>query len=290
MLSETVIAAIMTSSITGAGLVIAFYALIARMSDKIFANRLKQLDERRLAIKEITSKPDSFEDKNLKKTTKRLEDLRKEINSMKTFPKYLGPGVILDFFFFLMTAFLSLIWLATIPENRAPMSDSIVLIIFFMSLFTFFVVGVYGIIDVMTTMAVDFRKLKEKKEDIKVELKEVPKEAKIAGQVAQFLTRMQVNFERNVIIKTDGDLLIADFLIPSKKNPKYVIEVLTRPTSQNVYKISEKYEAFKLQTSAKTILILDFETQPLALKHAKAYWDFVVDVKKLNELSEIIKK
>ena len=42
MLTDEVVTAIMTSSITGAGLVIAFYALIARMSDRIFSNKLDQ--------------------------------------------------------------------------------------------------------------------------------------------------------------------------------------------------------------------------------------------------------
>jgi hypothetical protein len=103
MVSETVIAAIMAASVTGAGLVIAFYALIARMSDRIFSNRLNLLNEPREEIKEITGNLESFNEENLDKTTKRLEELGKQINSMKTYPRYLGPGVLLDFTFFIFT-------------------------------------------------------------------------------------------------------------------------------------------------------------------------------------------
>jgi len=288
MVSETVITAVMTSSVTGAGLVIAFYALIARMSDRIFANRLEQLEKRRREIKEITSKPESFQEKALEKTTKRLEDLRKEINSMKTFPRYLGPGVLLDFFFFVMAALLSLFWLANTPEKRAPMGDTVALIVFFISLFTFFVVGVYGIIDVLTTMTADFSKLQEKKEDIKAELKEARKEAKIGGQVAQFLNKTGIAFERDVMIKTNGDRAFADFRVCSK-NIEYIIEVLTKPTSQNVYKTSEKYEMYKVLAPAKTILISDFSDNMPAQEAATTYWDFVVDVNNLDELRQIIR-
>ena len=101
MLADNIIIAIMAASVTGAGLVIAFYALLARMSEKIFSTRFEQLDERRAQVEQITSNPDSFSEKNLKKTTAKLKELEGQIHSMKAFPQYLGIGVIISFSLFI---------------------------------------------------------------------------------------------------------------------------------------------------------------------------------------------
>ena len=66
MLSESFVTSIMTASITGAGLVIAFYALSARMPDRIFEKRFSDLRNLREDINQILNTPDAF-----KKTLKR---------------------------------------------------------------------------------------------------------------------------------------------------------------------------------------------------------------------------
>ena len=73
MLSENLAISIMTVSITGAGLVIAFYALVARMSEKIFENRFTQLDELRENIKQIKDRSDSFEEENFSEMSKSFQ-------------------------------------------------------------------------------------------------------------------------------------------------------------------------------------------------------------------------
>ena len=287
MVSETVIAAIMAASVTGAGLVIAFYALIARMSDRIFSNRLDLLDKPRREIREITSNPESFNEENLDKTTKRLEELGNQVNSMKTYPRYLGLGVGLDFGFFLSTAIFALLWFTEI-FRRSSMTDLLVSGTFLLAISTFLVVGIYGISDVDAAMNDNFSKLKEKKENLKDELKEAPQEAKITGRVAQFLIEAGVAFRRDVMFKTDGDRVFVDFLIGSEENPKYAIEVLTEPTKGNVL-IPKRYDLFKALAPAKTVLISDFSKSEPLQEIAKVYWDFVVDVKSLDELKKIIK-
>ena len=288
MFSESVTIAIMTSSITGAGLVIAFYALIARMSDRIFANRIEQLDNRRYLIKEITSKHDSFNEENLEKTTKRLDDLRKEINSIKTFPKYLGIGVFFNFLVFIITAILSFSWIFNV-QNRNAINEVSLAFSFVLSLLIFLAVGSYGIKDVLDILSTNFKGLKEKKDEVKEEIKQAPQEAKIVEQVQNFLNKIGISFEKEVMIKTNGDRVFADFLLHSKNNKDYVIEVLTRPTSQNVYETSRKYEKYSLQTSTKTILISDFSDLEHIPRTAKQFWDFVVDIKTLDEIKKIIK-
>ncbi len=98
-----------------------------------------------------------------------------------------------------------------------------------------------------------------------------------------------MDFERDVDFKTNGQLLRADFIVPSKKIPKYLIEGLALPTQDKVCRISEKYGNFKIQTSVKTILVSNFENKPVELRVAKGYWDYVVDTAHLEDLKKIIK-
>jgi hypothetical protein len=282
----------MVSSVTGAGLVIAFYALISRMSDKIFTNKFKQLEERRREIRRISSDPNNFKEENLKKTTKRLSELGKKIDSIKTFPKYLVLGVVFDFFLFLYTSISSWVWLLQSAENRANdiVMEPSILFCFSLSLALFLMVGFLGIFDVGSTMWSEFEKLKEEKEEIKGEIVGARLEAQIVDQILIALDKVDIDFERDIDFKTDGQLLRADFIVPSRKTPKYLIEVLTDPTQDKVYKIAEKYDKFKVQTSVKTILVSNFENQQITLRTAKAYWDYVVDIKQLEDLEKIIKK
>jgi hypothetical protein len=168
------------------------------------------------------------------------------------------------------------------------MSDLFVSASFLLDIFTFFVVGVYGISDVNAAMNYDIRKIKEKKENIKDELKEAPKEARIMGKVIQFLNKTGIAFRRDVMFKTNGDRTFVDFLIGSEETPKYVIEVLTEPTKGDVL-IPKRYDLFKALLPAKTVLISDFSKSEPLQEIAKIYWDFVVDINNLDELKKIIK-
>lgn len=288
MLTDEVVTAIMTSSITGAGLVIAFYALIARMSDRIFSNKLDQLEERRHELKEIRSQPESFSEKNLKKTSKRLDDLSDEINSIKEFPRYLGWGVIADFLLFLATAFFCFAYLFS-AENTITKNDFVIIFLFLGALFVFMVVGVYGIFDILETISTHFEKLKEKKEEAKEEIATAPQEAKIGKQIVHFLNKMGVDYDRETMIKTNGERAFVDFTIYLNKTPEYLVEVLTKPTSQNVYKVSTKLEFYKEITGMKTILISDFSANKPALEAAESYWDYIVDINNLDDLKKILR-
>lgn len=291
MIPENLASSILTASITGAGLVIAFYALIAHMSDRMFENRFELLDEKNREVEQIVGNVESFNRENLKLTTKRLEELGQEIDSMRTFPRYLGSVVAIDFGIFLFAAILSLTWLWSSPESRAQMNDWMILLIFLISVGLFAFVGIYGITDVMSTMKYHFTKLSKKKEKVKEEIRKGPEEARTAFKLVQdTLTRLSLSFEATPLIKTDGTALIPDFVVPSAKNPKYLIEVLTWPNSSIVYTLSVAYQRLKSQTFAKTILVSDFSDRLSILDLAKSYWDFVVDIKNLNILKEIIEK
>jgi hypothetical protein len=291
MIPENLALSVLTASITGAGLVIAFYALIAHMSDEMFENRFEQLEEKNREVEQIVGNRESFNREKLKLTTKRLEELSQEIDSIRTFPRYLGHAVAIDFAIFLFTAFLSLFWLWSSPESRVNMNDWMIPLLFLISVGLFAFVGYLGITDVMGTMKYDFVKLSKKKEKVKEDIKKGPEEARLAVKLVQdTLTRLGFSFQKTPLIKTDGTALIPDFVVPSAKNPKYLVEVLTWPNSSMIYHLSVAYQKLKSQTSAKTILVSDFGDRLSLLDLAKSYWDFVVDIKNLDILKEIVEK
>ena len=99
MLSETVVSTLLLTSVTGAGLVVAIYALITPLSDKIFEARVKNLK----------SLLEEFDKEFFKITTNtaetqarfnRLRQLQKEIKKVRDFPRYLGIGIVITFVLF----------------------------------------------------------------------------------------------------------------------------------------------------------------------------------------------
>jgi hypothetical protein len=280
----------MTASITGAGLVIAFYALIARMSDSIFSGRFELLEEKTQEIERIRSNPASFKDDNLQKTSSRLKELGKEIDSIKTFPRYLGIGVGINFGLFITTSLICANWLFMYTQPNNPTQNDWVIVVLFMFTIGFFgVVGAAGIADVRYTLKTQFKNLAKKKKEIKEEIKYAPKEAETVAYIESCLASFKLDFKSNVTIKVDGKLLRPDIIIPSEINPKYLIEVLGRPSSDLIYKLSTNYEPFKAQTDAKTIVIAEFEGRLSLIDMAKAYWDFVIDIGNEEDMDRLMK-
>jgi hypothetical protein len=298
MIPETLVSSILTASVTGAGLVIAFYALIAHMSDKIFERRFELLDEKNKEVEQIVSSGEGFKDENLKTTIDRLEErkraleeLSQEIDSIKTFPRYLGPIVAINFGVFLLTALFSLIWLFSSPENRANINDWVIPLLFSVSVGLFAIVGISGIGDAMGTMKDQFEKARKKKEKVKEKIRRGPAEAQAHVElVEEALVKIGVAFQQSPLIKINGTALVPDFVVPSAKNPRYLIEVVIWPNADLIYRLSVAYQKLKSQTLAKTILISDFGDRLTLLDIARAYWDFVVDLQSLDKLKGIVEK
>jgi len=163
--TETLVAAIMTASVTGAGLVIAFYAFVASMSDKIFQRRVEKLQEKRDEIKKIREDSDNFNSANLKQTSEKLKTLSEAINEVNNFPSYLGYLVLADFILFSMSAILAFSWLSNEAEIRPYTTWMILFFFFSASIVVFIFVGLAGIVEVYGTIKDRFEKLKKDKED-----------------------------------------------------------------------------------------------------------------------------
>jgi hypothetical protein len=282
MLADNIVTAVMAASVTGAGLVIAFYALLAHMSGKIFSTRFEQLDERRTQVKQIISNPDSFSETNLKKTTAKLKELEKQIHSMKAFPQYLGAGVIISFALFIVTSFISGVYLT---GGRFEGSDNVIMASFFVSLTIFAGVGIYGISDVNDSILVNFRKLRARKEEIKQEITNAPEESKTASKIESILLATGLAFERNVLVKTRSGSITPDLVIPSANNPKWLIEVWSKPTFDLVNRLWIRY--MNVDENIKTIFVSNFQDDEHR-RFAEAYFDYVIDFNSLETLKKVL--
>jgi hypothetical protein len=281
----------LTASVTGAGLIIAFYALIFNISDKMFARRTEEIIESRKEIEKIRNSPELFSDKNREKTIRKLNDLDEKINSITKFPRYLQIGVGVSFMLFIISALICTWWLRLYTEpNNPTVNDWLIVVWFMASLATFAGVGVLGLVDVRDTLNYQFNKLTKQKEEAKITIINAPKEITFMQGIASLLTSSNVPYSMNSDFKYHGKLIHPDFVIPSINNPKYVIEVVANPTNNSVYNIARMYQPIVEDTKSKTIIVGDFKERLSVKDTAKAYWTYVVDFDNLEELKAIIKQ
>jgi uncharacterized membrane protein (DUF485 family) len=162
MLSETVVSTFLVTSITGAGLVLAIYALITPISEKIFRERARKLDA--LLSKFETEKSKITADSS-DKDFKNLKNLRDEINQFKIFPRYLSIGIFVTFFLFIMEALFDWGWLVQ-PTNRAS-GNFIVGLPFMVAVIIFLFIGMFTIIEISSMMKREFEDIKKKQKEAK---------------------------------------------------------------------------------------------------------------------------
>lgn len=282
MLSESFVTSIMTASITGAGLVIAFYALLARMSDRIFEKRFDDLENLRKDIKQITNTPDAFK-KNFEKTTSSLNAIKKEMKAIKTFPKYLGWGVGIDFVLFTFTAIISYVWL--IFDTR---SEVLILVPFTIALFLFLAVGIIGIYDVAVTMSGYFEKFKNEKEAFEKNITSVQEGGRrIVNEIESIFSNSFIRWARTAVVKVSGITLVPDLVIPNRHNPKFLIEVIAQPSHNILDNLASKYRRID-EEDIKTIIVSAFKDNEDYLAIAETYWDYAIDINNLDKIKQIV--
>jgi len=150
---------ILTASITGAGLIIAIYALIVPTSKRIFEKRLTLLRDK---IEEFDKSKKSITPEESLEDFQRFRAIAVQIQSAKAFPTYLASGVKFVFTGYVITAFFSLFWLTDVVQN--PLAEILLLLIFCLATFGFFVVVWNAITDVGNSMKEDFELLKKTQE------------------------------------------------------------------------------------------------------------------------------
>lgn len=182
MLTETAVSAILEASITGAGLILAIYALITPISRRLFKEKVELRRKKKEEFDKIKKKISSSSSLN---DFKRLETLASEIKKTRAFPRYLGVGVLTVFLGFGITAIVCAFWLLIVET----FSYEIMIIPFFMfSVVAFFMVGGYAMGDVFLTMRKEFERAEKEFEEIEKQEKEVEQvkkeyEAKVRVQI-----------------------------------------------------------------------------------------------------------
>lgn len=170
MFTESVTGALLGASITGAGLILAVYALITPLFDKLFRDRISRLQR---ATDDYETK--RIEWKKLKDPGQKfvgalfLSVLSEEIGTTKNFPKYLRYGVSLAFLLFVFSIGLDATWLMGIQYLIIEVALSLT---FWAALFSFAYVGVLTIREISHLMIKDFEEMKKQQEEAKKKLEE----------------------------------------------------------------------------------------------------------------------
>ena len=109
-------------------------------------------------------------------------------------------------------------------------------------------------------------------------------------KVAEFLKKLEIPFEQDTAIKVNEQTTYVDFAIPNAKKPKYIIELKMRLIRSRMIVSSLQYRKIKSHTKAKTILISNLARAPKdVLRIVKRYWDYVIDLRDLEKIKDIIK-
>jgi hypothetical protein len=163
MLSETVVTALLEASITGAGLVLAVYALITPISEGIFRKREERLES---LLKEFDEEKVKIEPDASPKDFKHLKELAGRIQEIRIFPRYLGAGVVVTFFSFMVSTLIDWGWLVQ-PANRLPENDIYIALPFLIAIFLFLSIGVLTIGEIYDMMRKEFEDIKKRQKEAK---------------------------------------------------------------------------------------------------------------------------
>lgn len=154
MPTESIVSAILQASITGAGLVLAVYALITPLSKRIFKDRTKVLQM-------MIVEHDRCED------PKQREKLRVEIKKIKIFPRYLSIGVTTTFSLYMISVIGTSFWLADPTAYIGSTQELLMIASFLLANIVFAAVGLYAIIEVYSAMKKEFEEIKKKQAEVK---------------------------------------------------------------------------------------------------------------------------
>jgi len=155
MLEENLVLVLLQASITGAGLVLAVYALIIPLTKTFFNYRSERLEKEVKELKEMVAVENPYyETVDLDKIRKRLDRIEKE----REIPTYLGLGAGTVFFGYMVSVLMSYGWLA---EWQKPTMDFWLPLAFVASTFLFLLMGLYAIKDIRDTMKWEFKDLKK---------------------------------------------------------------------------------------------------------------------------------
>jgi hypothetical protein len=159
MPSETVVSTFLVASITGAGLVLAIYALITPISEKIFRERARKVA---VLLEEFEKEKTKITADSSKKDYNNLKNLGDEIKQYKIFPRYLSLGVFITFLLFIFEIFTDYSWLIN-PTSGIYLDG----IFFIFAIASFLLIGIFAIAEISETMVKEFVDINKKQKEAK---------------------------------------------------------------------------------------------------------------------------
>ena len=162
MLSQELVLVLLQASITGAGLVLAVYALIIPLSRRFFSFRAEEIHEEVEELKERVRETDT------RISADELSELKAMVESIEErqgFPAYLSSVAGATFFLYLASTLMCVWW---ILEWNKPTFDRWLPYAFGIATLLFLLIGIASIKDISQTMKREFEELKEKVEETKI--------------------------------------------------------------------------------------------------------------------------
>jgi len=153
MLNQEIAIALMQASITGAGLVLAVYALIVSLSRRIFEQKVHTLVDLTQRFKE-TAKEIEPNYKDFQK----LKGIFDQITWVQEIPDYLRYGFGLTFFGYVACVLMSYAWLVNWEQ---PTIDPWLSLVFVITTIAFLIVGLISIKDIHRIMKGEFEDIKK---------------------------------------------------------------------------------------------------------------------------------
>ena len=205
------------------------------------------------------------------------------MKAIKTFPKYLGWGVGIDFVLFVSTAIISFGRLIFDAGNEV-----LILISFAIALSLFLAVGLYGIYDVAVTISDYFEKFKNEKEAFEKNITSVQEGGRrIVNEIESIFQNSFIRWEKTAVVKVSGITLVPDFVIPNRHNPKFLIEIVAQPSHNILDNLASKYRRLDKE-DIKTIIVSAFKDNENYSAIAETYWDYAIDINNLDKIKQIV--
>jgi hypothetical protein len=155
----------MEASMAGAGLILAIYALIVPMAQRIFKESVEDLNSKITEFEKLKNKITPESDDN---ELKQLKNLIREIKDLRKFPSYLGIGVVFTFFLFAISIYFDTLWIIT-PSPHSTGFDFLVVLLFITATSIFLVVGVGAISRIYKSIKKEFDEITKKQKELKLD-------------------------------------------------------------------------------------------------------------------------
>ena len=189
-LSETAISTLLVASVTGEGLVLAVYALITSISDKIIDTRRELIAEN---TEKFTKAMDNYEADKTDANLKLVNKSHNRLKNLRSFPSIFSYGMLFAFTFYVVCSTTCFIWFAIqqystlfslpFPASQQNINEIFAMTFFYLATLTFFAVGIITIAEVARVLQRKWKVLEEEKQ-------------KAEKTASDKLTKLEENVER----------------------------------------------------------------------------------------------